>query len=1034
MTNTSEMRKIILAVISLWHLATYSQNNSTVKEYKKVYLTYPFSDPNPIPEPSSLIYPYFRYDGYTDKPVQQEWKVVEMENDFIKLTITPEIGGKIWSAVEKKTGKEFLYNNPVVKFRDVAMRGPWTSGGIEANYGILGHTPNCATPVDYTILQKEDGSVSCIIGALDLLTQTNWRLEINLPKDKAYFTTRSFWYNASPLEQPYYTWMNTGIKAAGNLEFIYPGTRYLGHDGEYSDWPVNKSNGKKISWYEENNFGGYKSYHVFGTYTDFFGAYWHRDGYGMVRYAPHDEKAGKKIWIWGLSHQGMIWEKLLTDGGGQYVEVQSGRLFSQSATPSVYTPFKYRGFAPNETDWWTEYWYPVVNTGGMVIANEHGGLNVRKIKNWLKIDFCPLQSANETIRIKTGGNITEKNVRLAPLQTFTDSVRITDTDSIWSVGVGDKIYYSNKGFSDASLSRPVQSPPGFNWNSVYGLYVSAKSLMEQRMYAPAAEKVAACLQLDEHYAPALVLRSELEYRKMNYANAFEAASQALAINTYDATTNYYYGLAALKLNKLFDAKDGFDIASQSAAYRVPAFMQLAYMYFRDGEWNKAADYADKSITYNRYNMDAWQLLAIIYRTTGKTNLYEAAIGFIRQTDPLNHFVAFEQYISTPSEENKRLWMAAIKNELPAETCLELAVWYYNINCLEAVKKILLLAPAGEEVNIWRDYYSVPYKQPATNKLTAAFPFRAETATLLEEQIAKNSNWRLKYALALIYAGKNNMEKALQLFSACGNEPSEAAFYGARASLIPQQAENDLQKAFLLDKEQWRFPKRLAEHYIEQAQYGKALQLAEPFYLSHKNNYIMGMLYAKTLLLNKRYKDCDQMLAQLHIIPFEGATDGRALYRECKLQQALSFMQVGNYKQALVYINDSGKWPEQLGVGKPYEEDIDFRLENWMISICYRKLNKKREADNLMTKITAFKPGIHNTVSNFLPANHLITAWAMEKINGREAAGQWLDAEIKKYPENNILPWCREVFQTKKRVLGTVTDSNALLLLELMLIK
>ena len=92
--------------------------------------------------------------------------------------------------------------------------------------------------------------------------------------------------------------MNTGIKTKGNLEFIYPGTHYIGHEGEYNDWPINKSNNRNISFYEQNNFGGYKSYHVFGKYTDFFGAYWHDDNLGMARYAQQDDKAGKKIWIW----------------------------------------------------------------------------------------------------------------------------------------------------------------------------------------------------------------------------------------------------------------------------------------------------------------------------------------------------------------------------------------------------------------------------------------------------------------------------------------------------------------------------------------------------------------------------------------------------------------------------------------------------------------------------------------------------------------------------------------------------------------
>ena len=180
------------------------------------------------------MYPYFRYDGFSNKAINKEWKVVELSNDYISVLILPEIGGKVWAAIEKKNDRPFLYYNHVIKFRDVAMRGPWTSGGLESNFGIIGHTPNCATPVDYTTKTNADGSVSCIIGVLDLLTRTNWRVEINLPKDKAYFTTQAFWYNITPIEQPYYHWMNSALKASDDLEFIYPGNKYLGHNGEYA--------------------------------------------------------------------------------------------------------------------------------------------------------------------------------------------------------------------------------------------------------------------------------------------------------------------------------------------------------------------------------------------------------------------------------------------------------------------------------------------------------------------------------------------------------------------------------------------------------------------------------------------------------------------------------------------------------------------------------------------------------------------------------------------------------------------------------
>jgi hypothetical protein len=105
---------------------------------------------------------------------------------------------------------------------------------------------------------------------------------------------------------------------------------------------------------------------VFGKYTDFFGAYFHDEDNGMIRYSSHDDKPGKKIWIWGLSRQGMIWEQMLTDNDGQYVELQSGRLFNQNAEQSTYTPFKHAAFAPFATDTWKEFWYPVEHTKGIV--------------------------------------------------------------------------------------------------------------------------------------------------------------------------------------------------------------------------------------------------------------------------------------------------------------------------------------------------------------------------------------------------------------------------------------------------------------------------------------------------------------------------------------------------------------------------------------------------------------------------------------------------------------------------------------------
>ena len=147
---------------------------ATLTEGKTSMLTYDFSDPNPVANPNQTQYPYFRFDGYESVGKNKEWKTVVMENDWVSVTVFPEIGGKVWGAIDKTRGLEFVYYNNVVKFRDIAMRGAWTSGGIEFNFGIIGHIPTTATPVDYMTRENEDGSVSCIIASFELLTRTWW--------------------------------------------------------------------------------------------------------------------------------------------------------------------------------------------------------------------------------------------------------------------------------------------------------------------------------------------------------------------------------------------------------------------------------------------------------------------------------------------------------------------------------------------------------------------------------------------------------------------------------------------------------------------------------------------------------------------------------------------------------------------------------------------------------------------------------------------------------------------------------------------
>ena len=985
---------------------------ATVREYRKAFRTYPFSDPDPIAN-AGRIYPYFRFDGFTERAEEREWTVVELENPWIKVTVLPEVGGKVWSAVEKSTGKSFLYGNQVVKFRDVAMRGPWTSGGIEANYGIIGHTPNCATPVDYLTRQNPDGSASVVVGVLDLLTRTPWRLEVTVPADKAYFTTTSLWHNATPLEQPYYTWMNAGIKAAGNLELVYPGTHYIGHGGEASPWPID-AKGRDLSFYEKNDFGPSKSYHVLGRMADFFAAFWHDDDFGMGRYSPRDEKLGKKIWIWGLSRQGMIWERLLTDTDGQYVEVQSGRSFNQAAEASSETPFKHRGFLPYGTDTWTEYWFPVKGTKGLVAASPLGGLNVRPRDGGLDVLFSPLEAVDDTLEVLDGDRVVFSTpVSAKPLETWTTAVPVAVPAERLRVRIGgSRLQWSGEEKAGA-LSRPMESPADFDWDSVYGLWLMGKERLRQRSYGPAREALEACLRKDPHYVPALGDLALVHLFAMDYAGAFDLARKALAIDTYDPSANYYYGLAARKLGRRDDARDGFELAAQSAELRGAAWTELAKLALREGDLARAALDAERSLDFNRRNLEARQILALAHRARGHREESGAALDEILALDPLNPFARFERARLGGEQAAARAFAAGIRSEMPQETFLELAAWYHDLGRAAESAQVLELAPQTAEVLYWRARLatSAAEAEALLQKADGAspervFPFRPESAEVLEWATSRSSSWRPRYYLALVHWGAGNLDEARRLLDECGERPDYAPFYATRSlaaeSAGRERSMADLERAARLDPGQWRFGRMLAERHLREGAAAAALETARRYSAQVPDNYILGMLHAKALLASGRYREGADRLARLRVIPYEGSTEGRRLYREAHLMLAVEAFRKGDAGGALRSIDAARLWPENLGAGKPYPENVDERLEDWLAAQCLARRGKSAESSALLQRATAFG-GRERGAGTLVHA--LVLRQMGQDADGRKLLADWSTRE----PGSALATWASRVY-------------------------
>ena len=343
-----------------WLAACAAAQGAEVTVGTRAFTTYPFGDPDPVPCTAERRYPYFRYDGSTARPCTQAWQVVALENARLRVELLPQVGGKVYRAFDKVAGRDFLYCNRVLKFRDIAMRGPWLSGGIEFNFGIIGHAPSSATPVDWCVRTNADASVSCFVAANEYITRTAWQVEVRLAPDADAFETRTTWMNTSNLPQPYYHWMNAAYGVRGNPKLVFPGTAAIGHEGEVEvrRWP-HDARGRDLSVYANNAYGGNKSYHVLPGANGFYAVWWPDAGYGSFHRNLPYEKFGRKIWLWALSRQGAIWEDLLTDADGQYMELQSGRCFNQPRGGNWRTPFKHPTFAPGATERFAESWGPV---------------------------------------------------------------------------------------------------------------------------------------------------------------------------------------------------------------------------------------------------------------------------------------------------------------------------------------------------------------------------------------------------------------------------------------------------------------------------------------------------------------------------------------------------------------------------------------------------------------------------------------------------------------------------------------------------
>jgi hypothetical protein len=587
----------------------------------------------------------------------------------------------------------------------------------------------------------------------------------------------------------------------------------------------------------------------------------------------------------------------------------------------------------------------------------NGVINIKTVDGDKVIYISPVSYINDTLKVwDTKENlILNTPVKLQPLQSFQQTVPLSNGTSIKRITLAGSEVNSDDS-AGKILDRPLEPYKDFDWNTAYGFYLKGKYESDTRHYLLAENNIRTSLSKEPAFVPALDEMAFLQYRKMNYDSAYYFARTALSVNTYDPAANYYYGLSASKLNKIYDAKDGFEVAAITPQYRSAAYTELSKIELRRKNYQQSFEYAAKSLVNNSENISALQLQYVCARLMNNTVEQKELETRILQSDPLNHFIRFENYWQNKNAVNGQKFTFLIRDELPQQTYLDLATWYSNLDLDEESEAVLELCPQKDnEIQYWLAWLhrnendANKYLQIAdSGDANFVFPFRAETVPVMQWASKQSRDWKSRYYLAMIEAFYNRNAEAMQLIGEAHAPENFAPFYVLRARLRNaddvQNIQSDLTKAREIGKSDWRYGKYLAQFLLSQKQYKAALQLIEPYYKNDKENYIAGLLYVRCLMLDNNYEAAEKILDHINILPYEGAHEGHNYYAQTKLMLAFQYLKKHKYKLALQKVNESRQWPENLGVGAPYPDMVNNTLPDEIENLINQTKQGKKLSD------------------------------------------------------------------------------------------
>ena len=702
------------------------------------------------------VYPYALDDNMTRDKKTVSYKALYLENEYVELCVLPEIGGRLFYAIDKTNGYDIFYHQHVVKPANVGMTGAWISGGVEWNV-FHHHRATSNIPCDYRIVENGDGSKTIWVGETELRHRMSWAIGITLRPGKSYMEITGRLVNSTENDNSMLYWSNVSTLVDDNYQIIFPqSTEFVTFHCKnwFAHWPVTRepfngideyADGIDASWWK-NHFMS-NSMFVHDLKEDFIAGYDHGRKAGTMLAGNHHIVKGGKFWLWGPNSE---WDtRILTDSDGHYCELMVGAYSDNQPD--------YNWSAPYEVKEFTHYWYGLRDIGGVKTGNRQAALNLDLVapgKALIGVNATEKLSGT-TVALTAGGRtLFTRRTDLAPDAPFVETVAIDKTIRptdlrITLTDAADRellAYSPVERDPDKPLPEIVKRPlrPEQIENTEECYLVGMRNLQFHNPFIDPTDYFEEVLRRDPGDTRANTQMGVWWRQRGDNEKAARYLRKAIERQTKDYTrpkdceAMYNLGLILKQEGKVEAAMDTLYRAVWNYNYNSAGNFQLAQLYVAQGDIPMALERLDEAIARNADNFSALNLKATILRTRGDKAGASACVKRVSETDPVNAYAAYEQLLLGESD-----YFETLMRDEP-ESYLELALAYLHNGFPETAVELLERIDARTAyptVKMWLGYLAGKAGDKAAEKkyFTAALaiptdrcnPFRLETAAVLE---------------------------------------------------------------------------------------------------------------------------------------------------------------------------------------------------------------------------------------------------------------------------------------------------------------